>query len=150
MGKSDSLDSIIGDDIENINPAAVYYFTKGFIKERENLRVGKVGKFKVGKIKIEKVLGYLGYGEELIMQFKNNGSLIKKMLISMNINYKRYENLGREFAKKYFCYNYAEIFDIGPERVAELIGRCIYSKSYYFLFRENPPKNKIGRMPLHY
>jgi len=145
MGKSDSLDSIIGDDIENINPAAVYYFTKGFIKECENLRVCEVG-----KIKIEEVLGYLGYGEELIMQFKNNGSLIKKMLISMNINYKRYENSGREFAKKYFWYNYAEIFDIGPERVAELISRCIYSKSYYFLFRENPPKNKIGRMPLHY
>ena len=145
MGKSGSLDSIIGDDIENINPAAVYYFTKGFIKECENLRVCEVG-----KIKIEEVLGYLGYGEELIMQFKNNGSLIKKMLISMNINHKRYENSGREFAKKYFWYNYAEIFDIGPERVAELISRCIYSKSYYFLFRENPPKNKVGGMPLHY
>jgi len=145
MGKSDSLDSIIGDDIENINPAAVYYFTKGFIKECENLRVCEVG-----KIKIEEVLGYLGYGEELIMLFENNGSLIKKMLISMNINHKRYENSGREFAKKYFWYNYAEIFDIGPERVAELIGRCIYSKSYYFLFRENPLNNKRERVLLHY
>jgi hypothetical protein len=145
MGKSDSLDSIIGDDIENINPAAIYYFTKGFIEECENLRVCKVG-----EIRIEKVLRYLGYRKELIMLFENNGSLVKKMLKYMNINYKRYENSGREFAEKYFRYNYAEIFDIGPEHVAELINRCIYSKSYYFLFRENPPKNKIGRMPLHY
>jgi hypothetical protein len=145
MEKSDSLDSIIGDDIENINPAAIYYFTKGFIEECENLRVCKVG-----EIRIEKVLRYLGYGKELIMLFENNGSLVKKMLKNMNINYKLYENSGREFAEKYFSYNYAEIFDIGPERVAELISRCVYSKSYYFLFRENPPKNKIGRMPLHY
>ncbi|MFP3290100.1 MAG: hypothetical protein RXN31_02710 [Candidatus Nanopusillus acidilobi] len=146
MGKSDSLDSIIGDDIENINPAAVYYFTKGFIKECENLRVCEVG-----EIKIEEVLGYLGYGEELIMQFKNKRSSIKKMLKYMNINYKRYENSGREFAEKYFRYNYIEeIFDIGPERVAELINRCVYSKSYYFLFRENPRRNKIERMLLHY
>jgi hypothetical protein len=146
MGKSDSLDSIIGDDIENINPAAVYYFTKGFIKECENLRVCEVG-----EIKIEEVLEYLGYGEELIMQFKNRRSSIKKILKNMNINYKRYENSGREFAEKYFRYNYIEeIFDIGPERVAELINRCVYSKSYYFLFRENPRNNKIERMLLHY
>jgi hypothetical protein len=145
MGKS-GLDSIIGDDIKNINPAAVYYFTKGFIEECENLRVCKVG-----EIKIEEVLGYLGYGEELIMLFENNGSLVKKMLKYMNINYKRYENLGREFAEKYFWYNYAEvIFGIEPERVAELINRCIYSKSYYFLFRENPLNNKRERILLHY
>ncbi|AMD30007.1 hypothetical protein Nps_03040 [Candidatus Nanopusillus acidilobi] len=146
MRKSDSLDSIIGDDIENINPAAIYYFTKGFIKECENLRVCEVG-----EIKIEEVLEYLGYGEELIMLFKNKRSSIKKMLKYMNINYKRYENSGREFAEKYFRYNYIEeIFDIGPERVAELINRCVYSKSYYFLFRENPLNNKRERMLLHY
>ncbi|MCG2869036.1 MAG: hypothetical protein L7H07_03125 [Candidatus Nanopusillus sp.] len=150
MGKSDSLDSLIGDDIKIINPVAVYYFTKGFIKERENLGVGKVGKFKVRKIKIEEVLEYLGYGEELVTQFKDKRSSIEEILISMNINYKRYENLGREFAKKYFWYNYAEIFDIGPEHVAEIISRCIYSKSYYFLFRENPLNNKRERVLLHY
>jgi hypothetical protein len=145
MGKSDSLDRIIGDDIENINPAAVYYFTKGFIKECENLRVCKVG-----EIKIEEVLGYLGYREELIM-------LIKEILKYMNINYRRYKNSGREFAEKYFIYNYINnynynkgIFDIGPERVAKLINRCVYSKSYYFLFRENPLNNKRKSVFLHY
>ncbi|MFP3257224.1 MAG: hypothetical protein RXO36_05450 [Candidatus Nanopusillus acidilobi] len=146
MGKSDSLDWIIGDDIENINPAAVYYFTKGFIKECENLRVCEIG-----EIRIKKVLRYLGYGKELIMLFENNRSLIKKMLKYMNINYKRYENSGREFAEKYFRYNYVkEIYDIGPERVAELIDRCMYSKSYYFLFRENTPNNKRKSVFLHY
>jgi len=142
----DSIIGIIGDDLYIINPAAVYYFTKGFIEECENLRVCKVG-----EIRIEKVLRYLGYGKELIMLFENNGSLIKKMLKYMNINYRRYENSGREFAEKYFWYNYAkEIFDIGPERVAELINRSIYSKSYYFLFRENPLNNKRERIFLHY
>jgi len=148
MGNSDSLDIIIGiirDDIENINPAAVYYFAKGFIEECKNLRVCK------GKIKIEEVLRYLGYGEELIMKFENNRSSIEEMLESMNINYKSYENSGREFAEKYFRYNYIkEIFNIGSERVAELISRCIYSKSYYFLFRENPLNNKRERVFLHY
>jgi hypothetical protein len=136
MGESDSLDGIIGDDIENINPAAIYYFTKGFIEECENLRICKVG-----EIRIKKVLEYLGYGEELIMQ-------IKEIQKNIYINYRRYENSGREFAKKYFMYNHG--YDIGPERVAELINRCMYSKSYYFLFREDLRPNKIERIFLHY